>query len=130
MTRRFRYDRTQSPSTPVLPVRVGTPTGRTDTVLAAIVDTGATITVIPERLALDLRLPVIGELMVRGVTGMRRASTYGAELEVAGITVLVEVVGIDTHTLIGRDVLNRWTLILRGPRETLELVTDTSLPAR
>ncbi len=126
MIRRFRYDRTKSPPAPTLPVRVGVTAQRTDTLLAAIVDSGASISVIPQRLARDLRLPVVGELVVRGVTGAERVSTYSAELEVAGIPVPVEVAGMGTHTLIGRDVLNRWTVVLRGPRETLELDTERS----
>ncbi len=126
MIRRFRYDRTTSPSVPVLPVRVGSAAQRTDALSAAIVDSGAAISIIPERLARDLRLPVVGELVVRGITGAARVSTYSAELEIAGITIPVEVAGMGTNVLIGRDVLNRWTMVLRGPRETLELNTGQS----
>ncbi len=48
----------------------------------------------PATLASDLRLPVIGEVMVRGVTGSERVSLYGVELEVAGIRVPVQVAGM------------------------------------
>ncbi len=126
MIRRFRYDRTMSPPAPILPLRVGATVQRTDALSAAIVDSGASISIIPERLARDLRLPVVGELVVRGVTGAERVLIYSAVLEVAGLTVPVEVAGMGRHTLIGRDVLNRWTLVLRGPRETLELDTERS----
>lgn len=121
MTQQFPYDRTKSPPAPILPVRVTVTGGRADAVLAAIIDTGADISVIPARLARDLRLPVVGEVMVHGVTGSERVSLFGVELEVAGINVPVQAAGMGTHTLIGRDVINRWTLLFRGPKEMLEL---------
>lgn len=92
----------------------------------AIVDTGADTSVIPVRIARDLRLPAVGEVTVGGVTGAERVSLYSVELEVAGLSVPVEAAGMGNHILIGRDVLNLWTLILRGPKETLELETGKS----
>ena len=121
MKQQFRYDRTRSPAAPILPVRVGVTAGGAHAVSAALVDTGAEISVIPAQLASDLRLPVIGEVTVGGVSGADRVPLYGVELEVAGIKVQVEAAGMGFHTLIGRDVINRWTLVLRGPEETLVL---------
>jgi hypothetical protein len=45
-------------------------------------------------------------------------------MEIDGVTVTVEAVGMGTHTLIGRDVINRWTIVLRGPQQMLELEVD------
>ncbi len=126
MTQRFRYDRTKSPAVPILPVRVGTMAGRRGVMSTAIVDTGADTSVIPARIARDLRLPAIGQVTVGGVTGAERVSLYSVGLEVAGLSVPVEAAGMGNHILIGRDVLNQWTLILRGPKETLELETGKS----
>lgn len=117
----FPYDRGRTPPAPVLPVRVAGPGGGGAAATPALVDTGADMSVIPARLAKDLRLPVVGELRVRGVTGSQRVSLYGVELDVAGITVAVQAAAMGTHMLLGRDVLNRWTLRFRGPEETLEL---------
>lgn len=123
MTRRFPYDRTRSPAAPVLPVRFGPPGAPASAAAAALVDSGAELSVVPERLARSLRLPVIGEVTVQGVAGARRARIYRAELEVNGVGLSIEVAGVGTHTLLGRDVLNRWTLILRGPEGELEIAT-------
>lgn len=123
MTRRFPYDRTRSPAAPVLPVRFGRAGAPASAAAAALVDSGAELSVMPERLARSLRLPVIGEVTVQGVAGARRARIYRAELEVNGIGLSIEVAGVGTHTLLGRDVLNRWTLILRGPAGELEIAT-------
>lgn len=124
MTQRFAYDRTKSPAAPILPVKIRSARGAT-TAAPAIVDTGADISVLPARLARDLRLPVVGEAAVHGVTGSERVTLYSTEIEIDGISVPVEALGVGTHTLIGRDVINRWTLVLRGPQEMLELEVDT-----
>jgi len=87
------------------------------------VDTGADITALPARLASELHLPVVGEVRVRGVTGAQRALLYGVELQVAGARVMVQAAGVGAHTLLGRDVLNRWTLVFRGPEQMLEVDT-------
>ncbi len=129
MTQRFRYDRTRSPAAPILPIRVGVAGRQAEAVSAALVDTGAEISVIPARLAKDLRLPVIGEVTVGGVTGAERVVLYGVELEVAGVKVPAQAAGMGSHTLLGRDVINRWTLTLRGPEETLTLDTGKKAPA-
>lgn len=119
--RGFPYDRSRTPAAPVLPVRVTGPGGQGGAASPALVDTGADMSVIPARLARELRLPVVGELRVRGVTGSERVPLYGVELEVGGMTVTVQAAAIGTHMLVGRDVLNRWTLRFRGPEEMLEL---------
>ena len=123
MTRRFPYDRSRSPAAPTLPVTLGRPGAAGKAAALAIVDTGAELSVIPHRLAGDLRLPVVGEVTVQGVTGSRRVRIYGADLEINGVRTSIEAAGIGTHTLIGRDVINRWTLLLRGPAQLLELDT-------
>ena len=128
MSQRFPYDRTKVPPAAVLPVKVAGAGGRGDAVSPALVDTGADMSVIPVRLARDLRLPVVGELRVRGVTGSERVLLYGVELEIAGIRVPVQAAGIGTQMLVGRDVLNRWTLRFRGPEETLEVETAAAGP--
>ncbi|HXF81452.1 MAG TPA: aspartyl protease family protein [bacterium] len=120
MGRAFPYNRARTPPAPVLPVRIAGPNRSAGAAAPALVDTGADLSVIPAALARDLRLAAVGTLRVRGVTGIERVPLYAVELEVAGLAVTLPMAAIGTHLLIGRDVLNRWTLRLRGPEETLE----------
>jgi predicted aspartyl protease len=91
--------------------------------LAFLVDTGADVSVVPDGVARDLRLPVVGQIAVRGITGpLRNARVYAAEVEAGGGRNLVEVVGMGGDALIGRDLLNQWTVTLRGPRLVMDVV--------
>ncbi len=124
MKARFHYDVTQDPAAPIVPVRVGTTGGPWETAVPFLVDTGADLSVIPARLARDLELPPMGEMMIEGATGRRtRVPIYRVELEIAGVALSVQVAGLGRETLIGRDVLNRWTLVLRGRAGELEIET-------
>ncbi len=124
MNARFQYDVKQDPPAPVVPVRVGTTGGPWEAAVPFLVDSGADISVIPVRLARELELPLMGEMMVEGATGRRtRVPIYRAELEIAGVPLSVQVAGLGRETLIGRDVLNRWTLVLRGRAGELEVET-------
>jgi hypothetical protein len=51
----------------------------------------------------------------------RRVPVYAAELKAAGGRRIVEVVGLGTEALIGRDLLNLWILHLDGPRRVLRV---------
>lgn len=120
MRRRFAYDTSKSPAAPILPIKIKTTGGRT-AALEGIVDTGSDISILPARLARDLRLAVTGEAAVHGVTGSERVRLYRSEVEIDGMTVTIEFAGIGTHALIGRDIINRWTLVLSGPEQMLDL---------
>lgn len=118
----FPYDRQYDPPAPVLPLRVGPPRAEPVVAAPALMDSGADLTVLPEELVRTLRLPQIGEVTVRGVEGVaRRVPVYAAEVEVAGIRRIVEVVGIRTNALLGRDVLNRMVITLNGPQQILRV---------
>jgi predicted aspartyl protease len=94
--------------------------------LAALVDTGADITVVPHAVVRHLRLPSINLIGVRGVGGgLQQAVVYAAEIETDWARFTVEVVGLGDEMLFGRDALNLWTLILEGPARVLEVVGRT-----
>jgi len=98
--------------------------GQGEAVVPFLVDTGADVTVIPARLARELDLPPVGEMMIEGATGRTaRVPIFRAELEIGGIAVSVQVAALGQETLIGRDVLNQWTLVLRGRAGELEIET-------
>lgn len=122
MSVRFNYDSVRDPPAPVLPVRLAPPGEEPSYSLIALVDTGADTTVIPQEVATRLRLPRVGEIGVRGVGGVRqRATVYVVMVEVAGFRAPVEAIALGQEGLIGRDVLNRWVVTLRGPQQVMEV---------
>jgi predicted aspartyl protease len=127
MTERFDYDLSKDPPAPMLPLLVGRPGVRPAISVVALVDSGADATVIPQSVARRLRLPVIGTIRVRGVGGAsRQAPLYSAVIQVAGTSEPVEVLALGDEILVGRDLLNRWTVALRGPERRLEVDARTS----
>ena len=83
------------------------------------------MTVIPSGIAQHLELPAMGEVSIAGVgASFALALSYGAQIEAAGIHLFVRVLGVGEEALVGRDVLNEWTTILRGPRRTMEVVRE------
>ena len=126
MTQRFSYDLEKSPPAPVLPVRIGVGGARRDATLRALIDTGADVSLIPARVARELRLPVVGQIKIRGVTGRTSVDLYGADLEVAGSSIRVQLAGLGDEILLGRDIVNRWIIVLRGPERLLEIESVSS----
>ena len=121
----FPYDTKRTPPAPLLLLRVGLPQTEPATAVAALVDSGADITVLPEGLPETLGLPQIGEVAVHGVgDAVRRVPVYAAELKAVGWRGIVEVAGIGGESLLGRDVLNAWIVMLDGPRQTLRVKWD------
>ena len=121
----FPYDLRHDPPAPVLPVRIGVPGGNPGVLLSALVDTGADATVIPEGIATQLGLPPVDQVRVRGVGPMLvPAIVYAAEVEVIGVRRVMTVLGLGNEALLGRDLLNDWTAILRGPRRTMEVLRE------
>jgi len=124
---RVAYDTRRQPPIPVLPVRVGAVAGLGSSAVLSIVDTGADITVIPARLARDLGLAATGEIQVRGATGAAvRAPLYAATVHVVGCALTLPVVGLGREAILGRDVLNRLTVVLRGPEAVLDVAGPVS----
>src|SRR2546428_6615913 len=116
----FPYDTKRTPPAPLLLLRVGLPRTEPATAVAALVDSGADITVLPEGLPETLGLPQIGEVAVHGVgDAVRRVPVYAAELKAVGWRGIVEVAGIGGESLLGRDGLNAGVVMLDRPRPTL-----------
>ncbi len=119
---RYRYGRQYDPPAPVLPVRVGRPGTTPAVLLSALVDTGADLSVLPQGLPARLRLPAVGRLTVAGVEGLPRPlPVYAVEVALDGYRSVIRAVSLGTTPLIGRDVINRITVHLRGPEATLEV---------
>lgn len=119
---RYPYATRYTPPAPILPVRVGRPGSTPTVLLAALMDTGADLSVLPLELPARLRLPVIGRLAVAGVDGFARSlPLYAVQMSIDGYRLLVRVVSLGTTPVIGRDLINRITAHLLGPQAVLAI---------
>lgn len=95
-----------------------------------LVDTGADLSVLPRPMVQALDLPQVSMTRIQGVTGAaEQTSVHAVTLELAGNTILAEVVACGDEGILGRDVLNRFVLELDGPRATLSVRSPVP-PAR
>ena len=123
------YDQSYWPPFPTIEVVIANPFSDQATVpLPAKVDTGADMTVIPRRLAVELGLTSFSRVLVQGFRGQPKVTrTYPADVNVNGYTVeFVELILNDTENelLLGRDVLNELVLILNGPASIVEVAQN------
>jgi hypothetical protein len=126
----FRYPYTAtgptSPPAPFVLLNVGVDeTGRWVEDLPALTDTGADQTVLPERVVAQLGLAQLDQVTVTGFSGRPETRpTYGVRLVVRDLPPLaVEVLTgwSDHYAILGRDVLNRYKVLLDGPNLRLEI---------
>lgn len=121
----YRYAN-DSPAAPYVLVIVSNPDGSAVTPpVPAKVDTGADRTILPTPLAAQLGLPVREWLIFAGLAGQQvELPVYAVQLVIRDLEpILVEVAASDgePHVLLGRDVLNRYTIVLDGPNQRLEI---------
>ena len=119
------YDRSFSPPAPVADVTIANPvTGARSGVLRGKLDSGADVTVIPERLVVQLRLTPRGRIWTRGYDGTyTQRPVYYVRLRVEGFDLaVVRCIAADrANVLLGRNVLNRFIITLDGKTLTFEL---------
>jgi predicted aspartyl protease len=125
---RYPYATRYAPAAPILPVRVGRPGALPAVLLSALVDTGADVSVLPRGLPARLGLPAVDRVVVAGVDGLRHPlPVYAVEVALNGYRTAIRAVSLGATPLIGRDLLNRITVHLRGPEAILEV--DLPSPA-
>jgi hypothetical protein len=119
------YDPAHAPPAPVLDVVVSNPlaglSGRTQ----LMVDSGAEQTVQPYQLLMRLQVPLGPPVAVYGFGGAGM-SLMECDVEIALPGCAPELVAVLTgpanlHYVLGRDVLNRYRVVLDGPNQRLEI---------
>jgi predicted aspartyl protease len=121
----YRYAN-EVPPAPYVLVILSNPDGTARTGdLPAKVDTGADRTVIPTLLAGQLGLRELERLTFAGLAGQQiELPVYSVQLVVRDLApIIVEVAASDgePYILLGRDVLNRYRILLDGPSGKLEI---------
>jgi predicted aspartyl protease len=123
---RYNYNQQLTPPAPFVHVTLKcVETGKQLPDLPAQLDTVADYTVVPAAIAEALQLVPMSEMPVSGFGGhIIYLFTYRLELSVRGFPVIVEEVishPAEPFVLLGRNILNRYRIVLDGPNLVLEL---------
>ncbi len=120
----YRYDLSARPPAAYLPVRVTNPDTGASVGLPAKLDSGASMSVLPQTAVTDLALEPTGDVLASGYD--RRVAllpTYNVTFAVEDYAIQdVEVAASPRRdVLLGRDVLNYFILTLDGKNLTFDL---------
>jgi len=123
---RYTYNQQVNPPAPFVHLSVRPPRGgATGIIVPAQIDTAADLSVIPGRLVEELQLVPLDSVAALGFGGhLLTLPTYLVELrvkEMDPVTVKALASPDEPYALLGRDLLNRFTILLDGPNLVLEL---------
>jgi hypothetical protein len=123
---RYNYNQQVTPPAPFVHVSVRPPReGAAEAVVAAQLDTAADLSVIPGRLVEELQLLPLDLVSALGFGGrLMTLPTYLVEIRVRDLEpVCVKVLASpdEAYALLGRDVLDRFTVMLDGPNLVVEM---------
>lgn len=120
----YKYAPDFYPPAPVLDVEVTDPlqTKKNQRIKCQL-DTGADITVIPNKTISSLRIPLIKVIPVEDYQGKTEdKEVYLARIFFCNREFIVKIVATPEDTgLIGRDILNQWIILLDGQEERFSL---------
>jgi predicted aspartyl protease len=120
-----KYSSDFNPPAPVIELCVSVPLSKDDISLTALIDSGADVTVIPERIISQLKIRRVDSTLASGFgKGVVEASVYAAVLSVEGILkpkIYRVLSWRENYVLLGRDLLNQLITVLDGPNGVLKL---------
>jgi predicted aspartyl protease len=120
------YNKDIDPPAPFVTIQVS-PVNQGENILAVdcLMDTGADLSVMPQRLVSALNLAPEDSIIVEGFDGERQ------ELPLFAVNIVIEnsiLTGLEVtaypmnHAILGRDILNHFRLLLDGPAHLLEFL--------
>jgi len=122
----YPYDQQNfNPPAPVMEVFLSVPSVQSVILkLPALLDSGADITVIPEQIVQQLQLRYVDEIMASGYDGIpKQTFIYSVKLifNDLGDFIVRAIASNNDHVLVGRDILNKWSLLLEGKKRIFEV---------
>ena len=126
LTLSYPYDKKNfNPPAPVLEVSLSIPNSQLIVKLPALLDSGADITVIPQAIPQQLQLKYVDEVLAIGYDGIQKKTfVYSVQIILQGLgDFIIETITSDTeYVIIGRDILNKWSILLKGRDEVFEII--------
>ncbi len=125
MTYENKYDCNMSPPAPTIKCSISSPADRLETEpvsVTGLLDSGAAITCVPLEIVKELGLRPVDQKEIKAYDGRsEKQYVYSAVIYLpTHESLITKVIGVKlNHALIGRDILNRWKLILNGPQKQL-----------
>ena len=120
----YPYSKDFEPPAPVLAMECWSPAGGPMMEVAALLDSGADITVIPSRVVTSLELRETGSVTAVGFSGTQvEIDVFSVSIRVPGKEpTYARVVPWDgDYALMGRDLINSWRVTLDGPAQGFNL---------
>jgi len=123
------YNKSYTPPFPILPITLGEGSSRVGPV-TALIDSGADTTVIPMELLKQIGVGEGEEVTIRSHFGERQvALLYLIPLSIEATNLVgIYAVGDETtdEIILGRNVLNKLTLLLDGPAQQADVLDDAT----
>ena len=114
-----------NPPAPVMEVSLSIPSAQAVILKSpALLDSGADITVIPEQIVQQLQLKYVDEIIVSGYDRIpKQTFIYSVKLIFNGLGdfIVRAIASNNDHVLVGRDILNKWSLLLKGRNKIFEI---------
>ncbi len=121
----FRYNRGESPPAPYITLEIApSERSRKPVRRRAKLDSGASLTVIPDSLPRRWRVPIVGFVTIRAYNGQKSLRTVYLVDIIIGSKRFQDVrvtIAPRRNILLGRDILNQLRVTLDGPRQIIEI---------